>query len=243
MKLSYSTSSRTSHFFPIAAFVIAWIPFVGVITMPLSIIGLIMAAISVVLIALKKSTGAGYAISGLVVCGIALYIASAWVYAATEIGEAIEGNSGAKQKVVSSDGKQKEATEPDIWADAKEAVQLENIQIKVLSVIIDNAPIETIGGRTESENKALMIKLEIKNVSETAKVSYDSWLGAIITKAGVKDNFENVYRPRKYLCTITILVIRGFGMFTEFDSALFGCGESLRGTDADLLSLVLCKGR
>lgn len=192
-----SSLAKASLFMGIAAFVIAWIPFVGMITMPLSIIGLIMATISVVFIALKKSSGAGYAISGLVVCGIALYIASAWVYAASEIGEAIEGSDGKSQKVVSSKGDEIKVVE-EIWADASEAVQLENIQVKVISTQIGNVPIKTIGGRSESEDNALMIELEIKNVSETSKANYNSWLGGIAKRAGVKDNFDNVYRPIDY---------------------------------------------
>jgi hypothetical protein len=58
----------------VLAFLFCWIPFIGILTIPLSALGMIFAGFGLVLSILRRGSGIGFPIAGGVVCGLALVI-------------------------------------------------------------------------------------------------------------------------------------------------------------------------
>ena len=82
--------SRASHSLGIAAlvlgiiaFVICWIPFLGLIGLPLSAIGLILGVIGLVLAISRRGSGIGFSIAGCALCGLSLLVAWSVTHAAS----------------------------------------------------------------------------------------------------------------------------------------------------------------
>jgi len=151
----------------ILALLICWIPFLGILGMPLSALGLLLGFIGLALAALRKGAGIGYSIAGVAVCGLALVTALCVTYAV----------SGALQETVSElsekHGTRQTAVPTPSWVDAsKAAVQQGNIRVRVSSVAIDYVEVTSFGGVKEvSKEKQLLIRLQIENTSQTRFVT------------------------------------------------------------------------
>ena len=58
----------------IVAFMICWIPFVGFIGMPLSVVGLLLGIIGLIDCLANKKAGAAFAFAGILICAIAIWV-------------------------------------------------------------------------------------------------------------------------------------------------------------------------
>ncbi len=58
----------------IVAFMICWIPFVGFIGMPLSVVGLLLGIIGIIDCLANKKAGAAFAFAGILICAIAIWV-------------------------------------------------------------------------------------------------------------------------------------------------------------------------
>ena len=81
----------------IVAFLICWVPLIGMIGVPLSALGLLLGLVGLIVAVLRKGAGIGYPIAGIAVSGLALAVAFASTYAA---GKAIEETAKAMSESV-----------------------------------------------------------------------------------------------------------------------------------------------
>jgi len=90
----------------VVAFLFCWIPLLGMLSIPLSALGLLLAAIGFVVALVRRGSGIGYPIGGGVVSGLALAIGMAQVAAvsgvATAIDESQRQQTRTNQEVVAS---------------------------------------------------------------------------------------------------------------------------------------------
>jgi hypothetical protein len=63
----------------VLAFILCWIPFVGILTIPLSLLGLVLSGVGIILCITRRGSGLGFPIAGGVVCGLALMISFAQI--------------------------------------------------------------------------------------------------------------------------------------------------------------------
>jgi len=188
----------------VVAFLICWIPLIGVVSIPVSALGVLLAAIGLLVALVRRGSGIGWPIGGGAVSGLALAIGIAQVAALGGAAEAIrqsgEHANRTQQEIVTAgvpSGSTREATarntpeadmpaaqsppaapEPE-WASAKNAVRQGDIELRVMRVLTGKVPLRSgFGdGESSSEDDLLAIHLEMINRSQNKKIEYRSWLG------------------------------------------------------------------
>ena len=209
IQVNLQQPSKASHSLGIAAvilgilaFLICWIPLIGLLGLPLSGLGLLLGIGGIVLASLRKGSGLGFPIAGSAICALAMFVTISMTYAfgkaLSATGDAIEKANkeaqAANQKVVNPKqgdevpavaGQQenpkpeKERPAPkakDDWADAGNAVQQGEIRVQVESVKVDFVTLRGIGrDEGQSKDKLLQVNLKIENLGDSKKVEYRGW--------------------------------------------------------------------
>lgn len=188
-------SRQASHSFGAASLVlgtlavfICWVPFLGLLGLPLSALGLLLGAVGLWIAFVRKGSGAGFAIAGTAISLLAAVVVIAVTYAilATPVKMALAVAS-----------KQKARAKQD-WTDARNAVQQGDLQVRVRKVSVGKVQLRGMFGRPiESEDERLIIELELTNKAPTRKAEYHTWSdqGLVLDRDDVtlKDNFGNRY--------------------------------------------------
>jgi len=122
VQVNIEQPSKASHSLGIAAvilgilaFLICWIPLVGLLGLPLSGLGLLLGIGGIVLAALRKGSGLGFPIAGTAICALAMILSISVTYifgkAISATGDAIakahDEARAANQKVVDPDDDEK----------------------------------------------------------------------------------------------------------------------------------------
>lgn len=63
----------------VLGFILSWVPLVGILTLPLSALGLLLGAIGVVVAIVRRGSGIGWPIAGVFTCGLAFLVAASQV--------------------------------------------------------------------------------------------------------------------------------------------------------------------
>lgn len=194
-QLETSSMAKASIYLGIGSFVISWIPFVGTLSIPLSGLGLIMAMVGVLVIALGKAKGMGFAIAGLAICGISLAIAWTMTKAITTGFDAVnEAKYGTNQEVV---GEGDKVETKDEFASAKNAIKQGDIQLEIVSAKVEFPRFKSFASTKyrKDDEKKLLIKVKITNLSNNKKLGYNTWSDGynFNRKARLTDNFGNAY--------------------------------------------------
>lgn len=87
----------------IVAFIVSLIPCVGMVSMPLSALGLILAIIAGAIALVRKGSGIGYPIAGIGVNGLALVVAGLWMSAAAHMKNEAAKDVKANQVTVATE--------------------------------------------------------------------------------------------------------------------------------------------
>lgn len=194
------------------AFLICWVPFVGVITLPVSAIGVLLAVVGMLLSLTKKDTGLGLPIAGLVVSGVALIVglgnlagSSAVAQGLNEVAKASEKDRATRQTVVGEEpeaGAQAAPNSPSApqiqWAPADKPVEQDGVRVQITSVRVGKVKVRGMNGAKESAEDFLQIGIQIVNVNPNKKVTYTGWGETSVSflpddLAKLKDNFGNSY--------------------------------------------------
>lgn len=199
------------------AFLICWIPFLGLLGMPLSGLGAILGGVGLVAAIRRSGLGIGFPIAGAAVSVLSLLVCAvvttAFTRAVEETGKSRARAQETNQTVVGKKPGVAAANEPDPpappspqpqpepeqqWASAKEAVQQGDIRIRVKRVAVQKIPLSNLGRSTESEDDLLAVYLQVTNASKTKKADYLTWRGKPISierdSATLQDNFDNVLK-------------------------------------------------
>lgn len=204
------------------AFILCWIPLVGIATIPLSVIGFLLAAAGAIVSLRRGSTGIGYPVGGAAVCGLALAIGVSQVIvvgaaadAASEaMGElsstsnvrspntaapALAGNGRSASPRATASPAASGDVEPE-WPSAKRPVRFGDIQVALpvvnVAKVVVGSPIDR--KRSLSRDDHLIVFVQIENLSKTKKIHYESWQGGSISLvrdyATLEDNYGNTYK-------------------------------------------------
>jgi hypothetical protein len=224
---TFSTSLGIAAFvLGIIAFLVSWVPVFGLLSLPLSGLGILLGGIGLLAGFFRKGRGLGFPIAGLSISLVSAFTAFAvtGVVATfvSEVGQSIndaarDSNATAQTEIASNAGGQKSSMsastglkpESDIagkeslnqlkWADAANAVQQGELQVRVTDVKVGKVQLsDSFGGNQESRDDLLSISLELTNVSPTKKLDYKTWSGKDISFsrdfATLRDNFDNIYK-------------------------------------------------
>ena len=202
----------------ILACLTCWIPFIGLLSIPLAFIGLLLAFIGLIMAAVSKKTGFAFPIGGGLICLLSIFIAFATtgggVKAVSEV--AIE-RERTNQSVIPSDAEDTPRTEPKAttesvapkapepalptkqWTSAAKAVRQGDIKVRVTSVNVGKVAVKDMFGNSQkSKDELLTIKLEVTNLSTGKKIDFETWRGADFSfgedYASLTDDNDNTYK-------------------------------------------------
>jgi len=171
--------SKASHSLGIAslvlgiiAFLICWIPFLGLIGLPLSLLGILLGGIGLLIALFRKGSGIGFPIAGtaLSLLSTVVVIAMTAMFSATanavkQVGKSFEEASAkanaTEQTVVAPSPPSEPATDTATsgptdkaklpsketpaeqeWADARNAVKQSDLQVRIAKVILGKVPLK-----------------------------------------------------------------------------------------------------
>lgn len=216
VSVSIRQPSKASHSLGIAslilgilAFLICWIPFLGLLGLPLSLLGILLGGIGLLIALFRKGSGIGFPIAGtslsLLSAITVITITGAAASAVNQVGKSIEESSAkanaTQQTVVpaaspeqpnadvasldppnSSEPSTEKTAPGEEWGDAQNAVQQGDLQLRVTKVSIGQVPLkDSFRDDSESKDELLMVSVELTNINATKKMNYNSWSGKDIS--------------------------------------------------------------
>lgn len=205
----------------ILAFVICWIPLLGIIGWPLAILGVVLGGIGFLVAIVRRGRGIGFPIAGMAVCGLALVISFTMTdslvkalgrssrSSAVDAPKAFMAAPGRTEPVVpvarprvatmAAVGDPVAPTAVDEWAKATTEGQLGDVFVRVERVAIGKVKLKDVTGDPwDSTEEQLTIALAVQNQSNTKKLNFRGWAGDvtdILDRAGtLADEHGNTYR-------------------------------------------------
>lgn len=93
----------------VLAFLICWVPLIGLVGVPLSALGLILGIIGLLVAVFRKGVGIGFAIAGSAICGLALFVA---IGSTVATGKALEAGAKSMQSALNEGQKTNQQVMP-----------------------------------------------------------------------------------------------------------------------------------
>jgi len=198
----------------ILACLTCWIPIIGLLSIPLSLIGLLLGFIGLIMAAVNKKTGFALPIGGGLVCVVAIFIAaSSTGGCAKAVSDAVVAAERTNQSVIPSESprpapKPVQTTETtpapaevpvDLWTSAANAVRQGDVQVSITAVSIGKVALKNMFGDPEkSQDKLLTITLQVNNLSSGKKLDFRTWRGGNFSfggdSASLSDDNDNTYK-------------------------------------------------
>lgn len=181
----------------ILSFLVALIPCLGIFAVPLAVVGLVLGGIGAVIAFSRGGAGMGFPIAGSAVNVVAILVAVAWFVGARYL--AVQGaqkfGDEMTKAVENMDMETTtlplviDAVPPDaVWTDAKEAADLGDVRVKIVSVKIGKVPLKRLNGtKKSSTNDYMTVTISIENRSPNRDVMYHGW-GGVGESTYVRDN-------------------------------------------------------
>jgi hypothetical protein len=135
-----------------------WIPFLGLLAIPLALIGLLLALVGLIMAGVNKKTGFVFPVSGAVVCLLSVIIAVAIT----------GGLATAFQNAVAQGRK------PDSSSVTQGDMKVTVYRVHIGSVNNNDA----LGRPQETQDQFFTIYLAVANLSSTKKLDFQTWRGA-----------------------------------------------------------------
>lgn len=223
------TLGITSTVIGVIALLIGWVPFLGLLAIPVAVIGIILAVVGGIVAIAKQGKGIGLPILGGVICtgALILPILATGGASAAFSQAVIEARNrkiqDAKVTVVpkadsapNSATATPQAASPDLespktpWNDAANALRLGDIQVQIKSLKVGKIAVkDTLGDNTESNEDLLAITIEVSNLSVGKKIDFVTWRGERMSFdrafASLTDDNENTYRRINFGVTTKIV--------------------------------------
>jgi hypothetical protein len=83
-----------------------------------------------------------------------------------------------------------------VWVDASKPVQAGDVRLWLVASLGFVSYDSIVDGKSQSQEKRLLIQVRIENIGKTRKINYTGWgLGLLNPNAAtLKDNFDNTYK-------------------------------------------------
>lgn len=186
----------------IGACVFCWIPFLGLLAIPLAAIGLLLAVIGITVAIVGEKSSLSFPVGGAVICTVAILIALFVTGGiSTLIAKHAAQSTSSNQQVPGAATTRNELSSGENNWSKSRMVQQGDLQIKVVGwsefdrVLID-APGEP--GNVQYCEHLLTIRVALSNLSKTKKIDFTTWRGKNFhvgrDYATLTDNNGNVYK-------------------------------------------------
>jgi len=156
----------------IIAFFICWIPFISLISIPISGLGVLLAAIGLWMAIARRGRGIGFAIAGGAVSGIALLIASVTGLGATAA-LVNASNAIAEAREVTNAEERAADARPELQTALGQAFETEDgLRVTFSNPRIGKVKLDSGFSKSESRDPCLMLDVLIDNPSTTKRVDW-----------------------------------------------------------------------
>ena len=180
----------------IVGLVIAFIPCVGFIGMPLSGLGLLLGIVGLLAACTRSGRGIGFSIAGCAICGLALLIGGFWLEtlskAAKKLSETSEDRDRDRdRKTAPASGGDSPARSS--WSDAGSKGSVGDVSFESPWA----RPVEVLGlslGQGANFGKMLVVKLKLTNTSSTRIVTFGGWQ----REGTLEDEHGNKYSAARF---------------------------------------------
>lgn len=188
----------------IVGLLVSWIPIGG---LSLALLGALLGFISVFASLNRRGSGIGIGIAGFAISIVAALPA---VFSTSAFVSAMQDSSSRQARVVYEQQSQPTTNQPQagsgvavippgpVFHDASKPLRLGSIEVKVVSATVGKVPLNSFTGRDqESVDDLLVVRLEIKNLTEKKKLSFRGWHGmsSAFHDVGIslRDDSDNYY--------------------------------------------------
>jgi hypothetical protein len=165
----------------IIACIFCWIPLLGLLVLPLALIGLLLAVGGLIMAGVSKKTGFAFPVSGLIVCLLSGFIAIAIT---GKVAQVFAHGKQTNQEQVSNSGHQATPAAAGDWSKSA-VVKQGDIKVAIKSISLPTG-------------SPIQITLSVANLSTTKKVDFTGWsgieLGIDASSASLTDNNQNNYK-------------------------------------------------
>lgn len=190
-----------------------WIPIIGLLSIPLSLIGLLLGFIGLIMAAVSKKTDFSFPISGGLLCVVAIFIAISSTGGCVKAVLLTRPSVGPSEPATPTPTSRAQLANPpaetekpaptpqptEQWTSAANAVRQGDVQIRISGVRIGTVALKDMfGDSKESKDPLLTITLEITNLSTGKKLDFRTWRGADFSFgedfASLTDDNDNTYK-------------------------------------------------
>jgi molybdopterin/thiamine biosynthesis adenylyltransferase len=196
----------------IIAVVSSWVPFLGLVAVPLGMLGILLGGIGFFISLVGKNSGVGLPVAGIVACLVAISVAISVTGAtAKAVGDSMNkaaADSGRTNQI-SAAGPSTSISPPaavsqeKIWDDGFAGVAQGDVAVKVVDAKVGKVGLDAIDGDSVSVSDLLMVTLVITNKSGARKLNYESWAGSDVSfsrrdYASLEDEAGNIYKRASF---------------------------------------------
>jgi hypothetical protein len=186
----------------VLAFLSGFVPLFGLSSIPVAALGGLLGVLGLVMAVFRKGGGAGFSIAGMLLSLLVILITysmtTATAGAVAYPGTAFDGAVAEPQAAIASPIQAPNSSSGPQWTSARDAVQHQDVRVKVTSIKVDFASIKSIGDTAPSDAKLLLIGLHVENLSDVRRLDFRGFAGQLDFSADttphLTDNFGNKYK-------------------------------------------------
>lgn len=184
------------------AMLAAWIPFVGLLAIPVALLGAILSVVGLAVAITGKRSGTGWPITGVILGGLAIgasitstFLIPAWQKASASAQRVRAATAAGVTAPTTTSANAAPAAPPasatpvgPVWHPASQAITIDGIEVTIRGLAIEK-------DERESEEQ-LHITIEVRNLTQTRRLRYMSWgesRSYMEDEASLEDEFGNSY--------------------------------------------------
>ncbi len=182
-----------SIFLGLLALSVSWIPGIGLLGLPFSIGGLLLALGGGLVAVSRRGNGIGYALTGALVCVVAIAYS---LLSAKPLTHRVGGFSIDEPQPAAPEEKPESEELPTVWTPGTQPIQVGDALVRLGSATVRNVPLVGRNGDSSSTpTPYLMVPVWVSNVGKNRKLDYQGWGSAGPSgSATLTDEFDNDYR-------------------------------------------------
>jgi hypothetical protein len=194
----------------VVALPFAFLPCFGFLSLPLSVLGLLLGVAGGAVALARGGRGIGFPIAGSAISLVGVLVGALWLGLLAAFSGATTKEIEAQARAAAERERRPdpppvqwalppEAAPREEWADASTAsLTRGEITVRVEWVEVNRVPLNVMGVDEKSKEQFLKIKVRVSNNSATRVVRYSPWINVNRDPARVSDNFGNEYKPVEF---------------------------------------------
>lgn len=194
-------SSAAAHSLGIASMVLgvvalpfSMIPCLGMLSLPLSGLGVVVGGVGLIVSIVRKGRGIGFPIAGAAISGLSLVFGLVWILAVGGMTDAPRQATAASRDASGLAARGRATNEPPPAMETLDVKMGEPLTVGDLVITMMSAHAQQMGGQyfgSYRSSRATILRLSIKNTHRGKIAEWAGWQG----KSVIEDEHENKFEP------------------------------------------------